>query len=64
MVKDMFGYEHPPSSCHGAAIISSSGPGYDYQVCSECGEPVREKDRQDKARRLKEIAAAKEEAKS
>lgn len=59
MVKDMFGYEHPPSSCCGAAIISSMFMNISIPVCDNCGEPVRHKDKLAKAKKLKEIEEAK-----
>ena len=42
MVKDMFGYEHPPSSCCGAPILSSSGPGYEHLICDNCNRIIKD----------------------
>lgn len=42
MVKDMFGYEHPPSSCCGAPILSSSGPGFEHLICDGCKRIIKD----------------------
>ena len=42
MVKDMFGYEHPPSSCCGAPILSSSGPGFEHLICDNCKRVIKD----------------------
>lgn len=53
MVRDRFtGQPLVPSTCCGAGIIPSSGPGWSWPACSNCGEPVREKDKVEKSYRL------------
>ena len=42
MVKDMFGHEHPPSSCCGAPILRSSGPGFEHLICDSCKRVIKD----------------------
>src|ERR1039457_2821756 len=40
MVKDMFGYARPPSTCCGAAIVRASLGNESWSVCSKCNQRV------------------------
>ena len=42
MPKDVFGYDHPPSSCCGAPILSSSGPGFEHLICDGCKRIIKD----------------------
>lgn len=42
MVKDMFGIEHPPSQCCGAAIITAGFMDKSWPICSNCQKPIKQ----------------------
>ena len=51
MVKDMFGYDHLPSSCCGAPILRSSGPGFKHLICDGCKRIIKDLTPKDEPRK-------------